>query len=824
MNQPQAPGSAPAGPAKRITLSELARQTSDRGLAILDQHDPEMAARLTKMRAMRPDKPTVVVVGEAKRGKSSLTNALINVPGLSPVDSRVATSTYIMFRRGPKTAARALLPGQQEPVDVPMDRMRDWATDLGNRGEYTPPRLIEVECDSPLLGNLNLVDTPGVGGLDATHAEIALRAVGRATALLFVCDASAPFTKPEIDFLVKASKNIDLVIFAVTKTDAYRGWRQIVEDNRRLLREHAPRFANSVMLPVSAKLFEQAALMGANDLGQALRTESNITDLQVALQQQVATKASALHEANLLRTMRSQLDGLLTSLEDSRRACQPDVEYANRLKENRDRLLQARKADSRAWQLRLRSLLSRARLDTMADIQSENRKFLTYWRRQVEEMDKTRLRNIGPQLDMALKASSMQIFDRQQARMRGVSRSVLQSMFAQNELAEVYAALQRPRQVTATAGPAKRQSSADEKVLTNISMMSGISITSITGSGLTAATGAAIVAWPIAVAVGLSVAGWIVWARRTASDRNQLKVWLNETLGETRARLEADASAYFIEAEHELTLALDRALVRRIETLDGHIKQIDQSLKVDRGERERRAAQITKQIAGVRDVASTIDQLLPRLRNAVVQKKRPAEATPQSQQAPSQPAPPPKDVEPAPPEDAPATSEPAPPEPRPATTAPPAEAATPERAAQPEPAAPPEPSVADADDARPAPPRPLPPVPTDPPKPERAPQSVADRARAAAARLAAKRAAEQAEHGSAAEPAPAPEVGEGAPPAPSGPAKPPFESAAPADRPDDADPKPSPAQSPRPATGQFGTTAGQRGAQFGNFPGSPAGQ
>ncbi|WP_106850392.1 dynamin family protein [Blastococcus sp. Marseille-P5729] len=791
MTQPQQRGGAPA---KRITLSQLARQTADRGLAGLDKHDPEMASRLSRMRATRPDKPTVVVVGEAKRGKSSLTNALINVSGLSPVDARVATSTYIMFRRGPKTAARALLPGQQEPVDVPLDSMRDWATDLGNRGQYAPPRLIEVECDSPLLGKLNIVDTPGVGGLDATHAEIALRAVGRATALLFVCDASAPFTKPELDFLDKASKNIDLVIFAVTKTDAYRGWRQIVEDNRKLLREHAPRFADSVMLPVSAKLFEQAALMGPSDLGQALRKESNVTQLQIALQQQVAVKASALHEANLLRTMRSQLEGLLTSLEDSRRACQPDLEYANRLKENRDRLLQARKADSRAWQLRLRSLLSRARLDTMADIQSENRKFLAYWRRQIEEVDKGHLAHIGPQLDMALKASSMQIFDRQQARMRGVSRSVLQSMFAQNELAEVYAALQRPRQVASAAGPAKRQSSADEKVLTNISMMSGISITSITGSTLTYATGAAIVAWPIAVAVGLSVAGWIVWARRTASDRNQLKVWLNETLGETRARLEADASAYFIEAEHELTLALDRALVRRIETLDGHIKQIDQSLKVDRGERERRAAEITKQIAAVRDVVGTIDQLLPRLRNAVVQRRDPNRP----------PAPPRPEGAPQDQAARPAESRPLPPVPQqvPARQpAPPADQAPPPAARQPAPSADQAPPPAarqpapSADQAAPA-------------KPARAPQSVAEMARAASARLAARRAAER-DPGSgtpATDPPPDPEPG----PAPGAPAVP----ATPAG--------PSAPRSSPPTSAQFGAgPATSMPVQFGKFPDDP---
>jgi len=639
MTRPQS-GGAP----KKITMSALSRQTSDKGLAIIEKHDTELAQRLARMRATRPDKPTVVVVGEAKRGKSSLTNALLNVPGLSPVDARVATSTYIMFRRGPHTAARALLPGNDVPVEVPIDRMRDWATDLGNRGQYSPPRLIEVECDSPLLGKLNIVDTPGVGGLDAAHGEIALRAIGRATALLFVCDASAPFTRPELDFLLRASETVDLVIFAVTKTDAYRGWREVVEDNRALLREHAPRFADAPMMPVSAKLFEQAGLMGASDLGVALRKESKIIDLQIALQQQVALKASALHEANLLRTMRTQLGVLATTLEDSRRACQPDLAYAKQLKENRDRLMAARRADSRTWQLRLRAQLSRARLDTMADISSEQRKFQQYWRKVIEDSDKSKLSQIAPALDVALKNASMQIYDRQQARLHNVSRSVLQSLFAQHELAEVYAALQRPRSITTTSGPNKKGMTADEKVMTGFSLMSALSLGKLVSLPLEGAVASAfgvaagtagLLMLPVIAAVGVGAASWMVWARRTVADRNHLKVWLNETLGETRGKLEAEASAYFIEAEQQFTLALDRALGRRIETLDGHIKQIDNSLKVDRGERERRAAEITKQIRAINDVCRTIDILLPRLRNAVIAKKKPAAPAPQAAPAPA---------------------------------------------------------------------------------------------------------------------------------------------------------------------------------------------
>lgn len=612
---------------QKVTLSQLARQTSSRGLTVISEYDEDLARRLQRMRGTRPDKPTVVVVGEAKRGKSSLTNAVINVPGLSPVDARVATSTYIVFRRGPQTAARALLPGRDEPIDVPLEHMRDWATDLGNRGEYTPPRLIEVECNSPLLGNVNLVDTPGVGGLDASHAEIALRAIGRATALLFVCDASAPFTKPELDFLLKASETVDLVIFAVTKIDAYRGWRQIVEDNRELLRKHAPRFADAAMLPVSAKLFEQAAQMGTSDLAVALRQESNIIQLQITLQQHVAAKAAALHEANLLRTMRSQLTGLSSTLEESRRSTQPDLEYANRLKENRDRLMAQRKADSRSWQLRLRSQLSRARLDTMADIGAEVRRAQGYWRAQIEEVDKGRLDQLAPYLDAALKATSGRIFDRQQARLRNVTTSVLQSMFAERELAEVYAALQRPYGRAAMMGPRKREMAMDEKIMTGMGMMGAVSMSSLVGHGL-ASVAVGVVAWPVAVAVGIGAGGWILWARRAAAERNHMKIWLNETLAESRGKMEAEASAYFIEAEQELTLALDRALVRRIDTLDNHIKEIDNAMKVDRGERERRAAAITKKIGEVKDINATIDILLPRLRNAVVASKAKATAAP----------------------------------------------------------------------------------------------------------------------------------------------------------------------------------------------------
>ena len=66
-----------------IDLPQAVRQTRERLLELLAELDPAAPAWVRAQRAGHGAKPSVVVVGETNRGKSSLVNALLATPNAS---------------------------------------------------------------------------------------------------------------------------------------------------------------------------------------------------------------------------------------------------------------------------------------------------------------------------------------------------------------------------------------------------------------------------------------------------------------------------------------------------------------------------------------------------------------------------------------------------------------------------------------------------------------------------------------------------------------------------------------------------------------------
>ena len=586
----------------------------DTAMELLSRFSPDDLAEVEPRQAP-PGRPTVVVVGQTGCGKSALVNALLDAPGLSPSDPMCATGAYLVFRRGAETVARARPPGAPEPVPIPVRRLRDWVTVPGDLpAGQAPPRVVEVDCPAPLLASLTLVDTPGLGGLTSAHDEIALAAARGATALLFVMDASAPFTAPELDFLTAASDTVDLVVFAVTKIDAHRGWRQVVADDRDLLRRYASRFADAEIVPVSALLFERAAALPAGPVAATLRAESHLADLRLVLQSRVVARASALHRANLVRVVRSRLAGLASGLSAELAGLDPGPGLVADLQERRDGLA---RGDGRDWQLRLRAELSRARIDTLHDVRQEIRDQSHHWRAALDRADQPAYDRLPVALDAAVHALTLRLFDRMLGRLRQVTDSALRESFGPDELAEVYAGFAHvPAPAGHLAGPGERETTVEDRLVLVGGVATGLGagrlvafVPAMLGVGVPALAFA-----PLSLGLGVLAARWMVTLRRQVADRNHHRTWLAEALAEVRATLESEVAAQFVDAEQTLTLALDQAIARRVERLDRQISQIDEAVRMDELVRSRRRDQVGASLALVREVIERLDAVLPELR------------------------------------------------------------------------------------------------------------------------------------------------------------------------------------------------------------------
>ncbi|NUT93874.1 MAG: dynamin, partial [Saccharothrix sp.] len=353
------------------TFPQLVRQTRERLTALVRSIDPSAASFVETRRG---GAASVVVVGETNRGKSSLVNALLATPGLSPVDAEVATAAYLVFRHGEQFAARACYAGSMSPVPFERSELVNWVSAAHELpAGMLPPRYVEVEAPIPLLERLSVVDTPGVGGLESVHGELAAEAAASATALLFVVDASAPFTRGELDFLRTVGERVETVVFALTKVDQFRGWRTVLEADQALLAEHAPRFAGAVFHPVSSRMFELAAKAPNPDAAAMLRERSGVGELQAALQELVVGRAAMLGEANSLRALATVLDELVARAEADRRALSSGEEEAEALRARRDELNSQRRSSTRSWQVKLRGEVQRARVEGSHEVSRQMR-------------------------------------------------------------------------------------------------------------------------------------------------------------------------------------------------------------------------------------------------------------------------------------------------------------------------------------------------------------------------------------------------------------------------------------------------------------------
>ena len=255
-------------------------------------------ASIAAARLRRPS-TVVCVVGEFKQGKSSLINALLG-QSVCPVDDDLATSAITLVRWGEQPSAIVRRKAESGVAGDPpitqtitINEVNDWVSEIGNPGNHKRVDRVEIIVPSPLLKQgLVIVDTPGMGGLGAGHAAATLSFLPFADGLIFVSDASAELSAPEVEFLRRASELCPTVLFAQTKIDLYPNWQRIMDLNRGHFQRAGfapPMVAVSSALRAEALRRKDKSL---NDLSRVPDVVKHLSDDVVGPAKATATKRS----------------------------------------------------------------------------------------------------------------------------------------------------------------------------------------------------------------------------------------------------------------------------------------------------------------------------------------------------------------------------------------------------------------------------------------------------------------------------------------------------------------------------------------------------
>lgn len=159
----------------------------------------------------------VLVVGEAKRGKSTLINALLAravLPvGVVPV---TAVTTTVAFGASEGVVVEFIGGTRQ---DEPLEALAGFVSERGNPGNRRRVQRVTVLLDAPLLRDgVELVDTPGAGSVYG-HSVEAERALAAMDAAVFVLTADPPVSASERDLLVKVAEASVRTFVVVNKAD-----------------------------------------------------------------------------------------------------------------------------------------------------------------------------------------------------------------------------------------------------------------------------------------------------------------------------------------------------------------------------------------------------------------------------------------------------------------------------------------------------------------------------------------------------------------------------------------------------------------------------
>ncbi|MFO7666484.1 MAG: dynamin family protein [Desulfobacterales bacterium] len=219
---------------------------------------------------IKTDTFNLVVVGQFKRGKTSLINALLENEIL-PVSVVPLTSIVTIMTYG--EALRAMVYFNDERIEeISPGSIHEYVTEKGNpKNEKDVREVVLTYPSSYLKDGVRLIDTPGVGSIYQHNTDIAYRYLPKSDAALFLLSVDQPMSKSEIDFLHDVKEYSNKIMFLLNKID-YLCEKDLNESVEFSVNALAETMGSEVKLfPVSARFALEGYLANSEELVQKSR-------------------------------------------------------------------------------------------------------------------------------------------------------------------------------------------------------------------------------------------------------------------------------------------------------------------------------------------------------------------------------------------------------------------------------------------------------------------------------------------------------------------------------------------------------------------------
>ncbi len=193
-------------------LHRLAQLAEELGSGRIAEEARDLASRISEGRFY------VACIGQFKRGKSTLINALIG-DAVLPVGFTPVTAVPTVIRFGEKRKAR--LQGEDGSwADVSVSDLNQYVSEEFNPENTKGVRGVEVFVPSSLLaGGMCFVDTPGLGSVFTGNTAATHAFIPHIDAALVVIGADPPLAGEELGLVEAVAQQVQDIVLVLNKAD-----------------------------------------------------------------------------------------------------------------------------------------------------------------------------------------------------------------------------------------------------------------------------------------------------------------------------------------------------------------------------------------------------------------------------------------------------------------------------------------------------------------------------------------------------------------------------------------------------------------------------